>query len=36
MSARIALEALWLVPRLRRNAAAALQKANRPTADAAL
>jgi dolichol-phosphate mannosyltransferase len=36
MSARIALEAMWLVPRLRRNAAAALQQARRATADAAL
>jgi dolichol-phosphate mannosyltransferase len=36
MSARIALEAMWMVPRLRRNAAAALTKARRATADAAL
>lgn len=36
MSARIALEAMWMVPRLRRNAPAALMKARRPTADAAL
>jgi len=36
MSARIAIEAIWLVPRLRRNAPAALLKARRATADAAL
>jgi dolichol-phosphate mannosyltransferase len=36
MSARIALEAMWMVPRLRRSASAALIKARRPTADAAL
>jgi dolichol-phosphate mannosyltransferase len=36
MSARIAIEAMWLVPRLRRNAPAALLKAQRATADAAL
>jgi len=37
MSARIAIEAMWLVPRLRRNAPAALTKAReRATADAAL
>jgi dolichol-phosphate mannosyltransferase len=36
MSARIAIEAMWLVPRLRRSASAALQKARRATADAAL
>ena len=36
MSARIAIEAMWLVPRLRRNARAALLKARRATADAAL
>jgi dolichol-phosphate mannosyltransferase len=36
MSARIAIEAMWLVPRLRRNAPAALLKARqRATADAA-
>ena len=35
MSARIAIEAMWLVPRLRRNAPAALLKARRDTADAA-
>jgi dolichol-phosphate mannosyltransferase len=36
MSARIAIEAMWLVPRLRRNAPAALMMARRATADAAL
>jgi dolichol-phosphate mannosyltransferase len=36
MSARIAIEAMWLVPLLRRNAHAALQKSQRPTADATL
>lgn len=36
MSARIAIEAMWLVPRLRRNAPAALMRARRPTADATL
>ncbi len=36
MSARIAIEAIWLVPRLRRNAYAALHKAEHTTADAAL
>jgi dolichol-phosphate mannosyltransferase len=36
MSARIAIEAMWLVPRLRRNTPAALMNARRPTAGAAL
>jgi dolichol-phosphate mannosyltransferase len=36
MSARIAIEAMWMVPRLRRNAPAALLRARRATADAAL
>jgi dolichol-phosphate mannosyltransferase len=36
MSARIALEAMWLVPRLRRTAPAAIRDARRETADAAL
>jgi dolichol-phosphate mannosyltransferase len=35
MSARIAIEAMWMVPGLRRNAPAALLKARRDTADAA-
>jgi dolichol-phosphate mannosyltransferase len=33
MSARIAIEAMWLVPRLRRNAPAALANANPPAPD---
>jgi dolichol-phosphate mannosyltransferase len=35
MSARIAIEAIWLVPRLRRNARAAVLEAKRETVDAA-
>jgi len=35
MSARIALEAIWLVPLLKRNAAAALDRAGRHQASGA-
>ncbi|HEY2161752.1 MAG TPA: polyprenol monophosphomannose synthase [Solirubrobacteraceae bacterium] len=35
MSARIAIEAMWLVPRLRRNAPAAIRRARRKAADRA-
>jgi dolichol-phosphate mannosyltransferase len=34
MSTRIALEAMWSVPRLRRNAAAAIARAGAPAVDA--